>query len=400
MYCSKLKYWSKQGNFADLPLELSLHATHCVACSRFLAEVELARRWVEKTSVHRVSAQRLDDIEVLLRTEARPAKVGGHPAPRATGLRVGAAAAVLVLASAGAAAAWLAKHPPPAATVRQLSNYSPQVIVALAPGARGHADPHFPQSSYTLEAGEGEFDVGQFPGGRPFYVKGGDTTVSARGAHFRVRVLAGRVEELHVMAGEVTLDIPGEQPTVLGLGKSSEWSARPRSRGFVQPGQATDDTSKPDALREARALQAPQSTAMSETPRERTAQGRSVPDDTAFANAFAKLESGPAREAAVAFDGLISRGQLDPERRADVLYWSSQAHARAGNRLLAEKRAFAYVSTYPNGLHAPDAALLLGDCARDKKHLELARRYYEKALSSGRSTTAARAKLSLSQLPR
>jgi TolA-binding protein len=122
------------------------------------------------------------------------------------------------------------------------------------------------------------------------------------------------------------------------------------------------------------------------------------PDDTAFAIAFGQLNAGQPGVAASAFDSLLEQGTLDSSRRADVLYWSSQAYARAGNRTLAEIRARTYLNQYPNALRASDTALLLGDYARDRRQFSQARQYYERALSSGNPTSVARAKQSLEAL--
>lgn len=128
------------------------------------------------------------------------------------------------------------------------------------------------------------------------------------------------------------------------------------------------------------------------------ASARIVPDDTAFATAFAQLNAGRAGVAASGFDALLSHEQLDGSRRSDILYWSSQAHARAGNRTLAETRARAYLNRFPNGLRAGDVALLLGDYAREKGQVSVARRYYERAMVSVHPNTVARAKQSLTAL--
>lgn len=124
----------------------------------------------------------------------------------------------------------------------------------------------------------------------------------------------------------------------------------------------------------------------------------SLPDDSAFASAFAELNAGHPGVAASAFDALLNQRWLDASRRADVLYWSSQAHARAGNRSMAEARARTYLNRFPNALRAGETALLLGDYARDRGQLDLARRYYERGAKSTRPTTATRAKKALNSL--
>jgi TolA-binding protein len=118
------------------------------------------------------------------------------------------------------------------------------------------------------------------------------------------------------------------------------------------------------------------------------------PDD-AFASAWASLRSHRPAEAAERFDRLLEGPNMDPSRRADVLYWSAQAHRNIGDVHIAERRCRELLDRFPRAPFAPNAALVLGDIEQSKGNVAGARRYFERALSSPHENVRARAQRAL-----
>lgn len=208
-----------------------------------------------------------------------------------------------------------------------------------------------------------------------------------------VGLLVGTVGVAAVQVGKLIrarLDPLGTTATGLpaGLAKSSD--AAPQTADEAPNPPSTPSAASPEIQHAAPGASNPS----------RPAAGDSTPDDSAFAEAFRLLGAGDPTQAAAAFEGLLKRSRLDPSRRADVLYWASQAHARANHAALAEARARLYVEAYPSSLHYGDAALLVGDLARNRGATSLARDYYERALRAARAATRARARDALASLGR
>jgi hypothetical protein len=362
--------WAKQGCHADLPLALAAHARECHSCAEFIAEVVSARQLAALVPTHRLSVPRLESIRTLLRTETRrPRSVGFVPrgthrywqwlAVVALGLLAGTAGVAAVLVRGEIRS----KETPP-----KVAPTLPTVVVRLVSGAHGHTLGESPDSPYELVDGKGEFDVARRDESSTFRIVAGGNVLETTQARFRVEVSNTVLSRVEVTDGHVTIRKGITETVTLGPGQA--YSPVPPASVVV-------------------AVAPSASTRMPNT---------RVPDDTAFAYAFRLLGAGQPGQAATAFDALLGSGPLDASRRADVLYWSAQAHARTGNATLAEARARAYLDGYPGSLHYGDAALLLGDFARNRGAKSQARSYYERALGTSRPATRARAQKSLSLL--
>ena len=88
----------------------------------------------------------------------------------------------------------------------------------------------------------------------------------------------------------------------------------------------------------------------------RPARGPDV--DARFHTAWQLLGAGHAAAAATALDGLLG-DKLDEARRADVLFWSAQAHATAGQLPRARERLETLLRDHPSSWHRADAEDLL-----------------------------------------
>jgi TolA-binding protein len=120
--------------------------------------------------------------------------------------------------------------------------------------------------------------------------------------------------------------------------------------------------------------------------------------DEQFALAWASLRNNRPAQAATQFDALLEGGKLDAARRADVLYWSAQAHHRAGNTNAAVSRSRRLLNEFPKSHFTPDAALLLGEAALNQRNNDQARRYLLLAKTSSHARVRDRAERALSQI--
>lgn len=120
--------------------------------------------------------------------------------------------------------------------------------------------------------------------------------------------------------------------------------------------------------------------------------------DDEFAEAWAALRANRPTEAARRFDALLERASLDPARRVDVLYWSAQAHRRAGNTGAACARSTRLLREFPRSALASNAALLLGEVALEQRQPEQAKSYLERAKNSNHPLVKARAERALKTL--
>jgi hypothetical protein len=120
--------------------------------------------------------------------------------------------------------------------------------------------------------------------------------------------------------------------------------------------------------------------------------------DEQFATAWSSLRANRTAQAAGQFDGLLERGGLDAARRSDVLYWSAQAHYRAGNTGAACARSRRLLSEFPKSPFAPNAALLLGEVALANRQVEQAKPYLLLAKTSRQALVRERAEHALAQL--
>jgi TolA-binding protein len=198
----------------------------------------------------------------------------------------------------------------------------------------------------------------------------------ANQAHFRLQVANAALSRIEVTAGRVTVKHGESTVATLEAGQVL----------VLAPAELTS-TRGPVSSAEPSGMTLDKQAGLRHT--------GGAPDDNAFAEAFHLLGVGLPEEAAAAFDALLARGALDASRRADVLYWSCQAHARAGDAVLAETRARAYISRYPSSLHYGDVALLLGDYARGRGANTTASDYYARALRAAHPATRAKAQESL-----
>jgi TolA-binding protein len=122
--------------------------------------------------------------------------------------------------------------------------------------------------------------------------------------------------------------------------------------------------------------------------------------DAAFADAWAELRAKRPAEAAKHFDSLLASDNLDPARRADVLYWSAQSHRQAGEVSAAMSRSSQVLRQYPASHHASDAALILGEYALASDQFDVAAQYLNQAAQSERSVVRERAQRALRELVR
>jgi len=120
--------------------------------------------------------------------------------------------------------------------------------------------------------------------------------------------------------------------------------------------------------------------------------------DARFTEAWAALRSKRPADAAKNFDTLLNSASLDSARRADILYWSAQAHRQAGNAGAAQSRSAQLLRQYPASPFASDAALILGEYALASDRFDAAAQFLNKAATSDRQVVRERAKRALKEL--
>lgn len=377
-HCDKVdefETWSRRGSRAPLPRALRSHASDCAECGAFLADVEGLRETFASLDAPRVSEHRFDEMRFALMAEARkaqqenalppPRPLPSKPAPRRPLPRwlAFAAAAALLLTGLAWASGQL-----PAFSLLPSAPPAPVVETSGRPGPRG---------TLALDA-----PTGQPP---PFEPPSSDSS--------------------RADATPPVLPPAPESQTLNGATPRRSVDQRARANAKVPaptgpaPGTIAVPTPKavtPDATPSRSDASAPKADAASTA-----SGGASAPPpqyDVAFRGAWKLLHEGKAADAAQAFDTLSRQPGLDPGRRADTLYWAARAHQQAGNLGSAQARAEQLTEANPTAWHAPQAALMMGEGLARKGDIAGARRWLERARSSGHAEVRARAEALLAEL--
>ncbi len=405
-----LETWAKAGSDTPLQPDLELHAMSCSVCGAMLFEVLRVRALCAKIPARELDAPTRDAMRFALTAEARRASeraaaaaLAGPLAQRRWWPLVGLAGAVTI-----AAALWLLIGRAAPETAPTAS----RAVVELASGAVGAPARAAPDEIYRLASGVATFRVRKLSPIERFRVQAGDGTIEVRGTRFTARVTEQRLQEVTVDEGEVVVWLGDNLIADLRAGSRWERPARNDDRADAAPVAQAPRDSLGAAVTPTAAVPpasvpsgSPVSGRVSPANAGATAGGgtgsatpREAPDDSRFAHAWKLLNAGQAAEAAVELDALGQSGRLDSSRRVDVLYWSSQAHARAGHAAAAEARGRQLLREYPSSSRATDAALLVGQAARARGDLQEARYWLEKAVTSVHPAVRSRALADLKTL--
>lgn len=365
--------WARRGAGAPLGRGLSAHVDGCAVCGPRVAEIEQTRGWFAD-DVGDPSEERHDQIRFALMAAARGGAAEAPPAVASTGRRrliAGGVAAGVAAAAAFALVFGGADAPAPVA----------QPVVELEAGARGHVAGGAPDMRYALQEGAATFRVPHLEQGQRYRVMAGDGVVEVRGTVFRVVVERDRLEAVSVSEGHVVVSLEGG--VVADLRAGSSWSRPAPVVAAAEP-----VAPEPEVVELAEAGRPPTAAPVEpEPPRSRRAAraGRPAPARVAstlrppppevavtppgaveaeFAAAWGRFRAGDVDGAARAFDQLLTAAGLPGARRADVLYWSAEAHMRAGRTDVAAARARTLVEGYPGAWRAEDARRLLDRAGR------------------------------------
>ncbi len=383
----RIEAWAKAGAAAGAPpRELSEHAEGCAACGPLLSEVLAVRGAVRGLEAHTMNEERRDAIRFSVTAEARRASQGRAARPL-TGLFRRVAWGIGLAASLALALyAFQARREATSGTPTRGRSLA---AISLLPGALGHHERSAPDEIYRLEQGEATFRVTKLEKDQRFRVLAGDGSIEVRGTRFRVHVEQGHLERVDVDEGEVLVWL-GNRP-VADLLPGDGWvrpaapPAAASASGAEPEGPApvptVDDRVTPPSTRATTTASAPER-----------------PADAAFAHAWKLLGSGQPAEAAAELDALALSPGLDRARLADVLYWTSQAYARSGNRAAAESRARRLLRDFPSSVRAPDAALIVGQTARARGDRAEAKFWLDRAVTSVHPAVRSRALAELSAL--
>jgi hypothetical protein len=381
--------WERSGAGAPCPPELEAHAEGCGTCGPRLREVLSTRGWFADLPGGELPERRHEQMRFALMAAARNAKPASEPRRTrrlplvvAGGLALAAAAALLLAFFVGSS---------PEGGAPAVAS----ATVELEDGARGHVVPPPSDVSYRLIEGGARFDVPRQREGTHYRVRAGEAVVEVRGTRFRLVVEDGHLASARVSEGHVVVSIDGRKVADLRAGDAwrrppDELAAAPADDDMAQagapgagaspsagdPGDRGAEPGDVGALdRRARAAGGDHRPDRGSAPTaadRAAARGASVvrpePElppapagfdaDAAFTAAWRTLRGGDAAGAARDFDALLA-ADLDHARRADVLYWSAEAHARAGHRDVAIARANQLLRAYPHAWRVRDARLLL-----------------------------------------
>ncbi len=417
----RLEDWSRQGARAALPAELAEHAGSCSRCRQFIDEIQEVREQSATLPTVEVPETRLDAIRFALMASARRSgAVESKPRPKLWAVRrVLLAAATLTVLVIGLRAligvrGGVSEPPSEPASLAE---------VRFAPGAVGSRVSSGRDEVVAVQHGSAEFSVRSLSAGERFRVVTGKDTVEVRGTRFRVVAKDERLMRVDVAEGWVLITIDGKLTADLRAGQ--HWTrptedraareARAERQNPAEVGEAHEpgagslapsrpglgEQAAPTKLVANRHSSARATMANSDD----AAEGeRRSPDasmgrhDAAFQRAWKLLQAGKAREAAAAFDALARERDLDPARRADVLYWSAKAHQRSGDSSGARARADELLKQDPEAWHAPDAALLMGESLVEQGKQAEARRWLNRAATTGSPAVQRRAHQLLSQI--
>ncbi len=355
-----LDRWLREtGGQGPRPETLEQHLRGCAECRRALAQrTALAALFDQDDAAAELDAGAMRfELQAAARTSPRPVPVA--PKVRGAYWRIGWSAAAAVLLCAAGAWWWTAQsRGVSSASVAPSEQTAPKSAGALArtadPGPHAVADPGIVVPDVgqphivRMREGHAEFEVEPRRRGEHFEVRVGDERVVVHGTRFEVTARDGRLLAVSVSEGVVALHLEPEE--VLRLSAGEAWSrpetARP-ARGERPPGEHGSDSSEA----ESRVVPTAQPTR-----RVRPTDSRMNPAtvDDAFAEAWRLARAGRHDAASFAFDALEDRPDLGA-RRADVLYWSAQSHARAGRSDIARTRLEHLVRAYPNAWHTERA---------------------------------------------
>ena len=449
-HLNEVEAWARRGSLASLPSALNEHAETCEYCGELISEILETRELASSLPIHQIPQDRRDAMRFELQAAARGRSKGPVVDHASRGPR---RRAYMMMAIAAAIGALLFGLVLLTQTSENTEGGSPGPIarIRLEPDAVGDSMTPGPDEVFRLVRGVASFEVRPLEDGERFRVLAGDGVVEVRGTSFTVEVREGRLVQVDVSEGHVLVDV--EERRVASLVAGGSWSrpeetvvaavsdpveeelgelepiAAPAPLGVVPPVVRPRRAVMRPARRPALAPEIPQSApvepaeptaselpAVAEPSPEAAAVEEVEPSptapaaalapaspelgdhDEAFSRAWRMLRTGRALEAARAFDALWARSNLDPARRADVLYWAAESHRQAGDLLAAESRAAMLLRNDPTAWRAPEANLIMGEAAQRRGNLTAARRAFERAAETGSPRVSRHARRALELL--
>lgn len=361
-------HWLREGRPQPMSPDVREHLDGCNSCRMALAEVDEVRGWFPDPG-ELLGADSVEAVRFRLLAEARARKSGTPTTEVSARVRrpwrwMAVAAAVLLVAGGGALALL--------SLVRQGTiEESALAVVTASPGAVVKVLEGPPHEVHRVVDGSATFSVRKLGAGRRFRVIVGEDLIVVRGTRFQVQARAGRLEEVRVSEGVVSLLLGDGRE--LSLAAGGTWRREPlvASRAVERERRAPDESvhggsqtapepGRPEgaAIEIGRRAAAP---AQASRPRfvrrsgAATAEAEIDPGvDRAFHDAWRIFRSGDSQAAAAAFDELLRRQDLG-DRRADVLFWSARAHQQAGEAGAAHERLDDLVRSHPGAWHEAEA---------------------------------------------
>lgn len=434
---AEVERWSMQGGRAELPEELQSHVQTCAACREEVEAILELRAELQQLPGPGIGEQRFDEMRFEIMAEARRSQQQKPPPPAAAPetrpaprVRSHRSAWVALVAAALVAVVALGIAWEPASEGAGAPAAASFAAVSLAPAALGNVAQQGPQEVYVLHAGKAQFAVRKLEPGQSYRVVIGRDSVEVRGTRFEVHAQEGQLQHVVVSEGRVVVKLAGKAVATLDPGQSWQRPDEPAAALSPTPSEANEgeaapaatvETEMPVASRAPRVGAAPLSAPIPRATQSSSPMPQAQPPpaaasaavegapgtakkatsgDAEFQRAWALLRSGKAAEAARLFDQLSRRGDLDPGRRADALYWAARAHRQAGHTGSAQARAEQLLETEPSAWHAAQAALMLGESLLQKGDVAAAKPWLLEAKASGRPSVRARAQALLDSLPR
>jgi len=309
------------------------HLRDCASCRAALTRRESLRTRMD--SEHGpMDERRADAMRFALQAAARTSKAPASRSRRPLYLSV--AAASVTQKTVGA---WWVTRPDRSSSDPRLA-----ATVEAGPDTQFQHTSGPPNQRYELFHGRLALDVPPLGGGQLEVVVGHDR-VTVHGTRFTVVATEGRLESVQVAEGLVAIRRQGAE--VIWLRAGERWD-RP------DPPAPVTASVEPEPER------APEPAQTRRTPRQTTGDSRDLPNtDERFSAAWESLNDGRPIEAAERFDELLR--ERDVPRRADVLYWSAEAHRRVGHRESARERLEELVRHHPDAWHAQSARRMLAE---------------------------------------
>lgn len=352
--------WLKSGRSTPFEGELKHHVEHCALCADDFKALTVAEDLFALPGLDGQTADRIRD-----RLQAESQKLGERP-PLVLGSR-GRWLWIPALAAAALIALILLlptlhRHPAPVSS-------GPEFTITADAGALWKTLSRGTSTVISVERGAIGFAVRSLSRGESFHVVAGDDWIEVRGTRFRVTVGPAGLEEVRVSEGVVALHTRGIHRLLLA---GMNWKRKAASVPVVEPAPPVMVTTLPPTGPVPAAMKGSPAVAAPRTPR--TIPGTSVapaamkpapasslkhPGETTgpaarFAAAYRTLQSGNWREALGMLQLLLARPGLGA-LRADVLFWTAQAHLRGGQYGLARARLEQFLRAYPHSHRATDA---------------------------------------------